>query len=104
MNVDPPIQNIDRIDIIGKRNDGALDLVIVVSGPLEDSQLHRDLVESKITSYLQEIASPEFQEQFGAVHSTSPSILVVTDFYVDPAILQLVASFQSRANQVGASV
>jgi hypothetical protein len=34
---EPPIQNLDSFDIVGKRGDGGIDLVIVCSGPVDDS-------------------------------------------------------------------
>jgi hypothetical protein len=34
---EPPIQNLDAFDIVGERLDGGVDLVVVCSGPLDDS-------------------------------------------------------------------
>jgi hypothetical protein len=37
MDFEPPIQNLDAIDVLGKRVDGGVDLAITCSGPLDDS-------------------------------------------------------------------
>ena len=62
-----PIQNLDRIDMLGRREDGGVDLVIVVSGPLENTANHLERIEVKVRNYIREIGSPQFLESFRRV-------------------------------------
>jgi hypothetical protein len=63
---EPPIQNLDAFDIVGERLDGGVDLVVVCSGPLDDSADTLGRLRQKISNYLREVASQSFQAQFGA--------------------------------------
>lgn len=65
MAAEPPIQNLDSVDIVGKRCDGGVDLTIVVSSDLDDTQEHRDLLGGKLNTYLAVIADEDFQAEFG---------------------------------------
>ena len=60
-----PIQNLDSIDIIGNRKDGGIDLCIVVSGVLENSDHHENLLRQKVQSYVNAIFSDQWKEEYG---------------------------------------
>jgi hypothetical protein len=60
----PPIQNADSIDMIGKRNDGGLDLVIVASQPIDENPQTLQIIRDKVRNYLAEISHPDFQKEF----------------------------------------
>ena len=63
-----PIGPSDAFDIVGIRNDGGIDAVIVCSGPLDNSSTTlRDLA-LKVRNYLREIASEDFISQCGPGH------------------------------------
>lgn len=61
---EPPIQNLDALDVIAKRKDGGLDLFIVVSSRLLDTEEHRSLLYNKLNTYLSTIELEEFQAEF----------------------------------------
>jgi len=63
--MEDPIQNVETIDIVGERKDGGLDLCIVVSSKLEDSEHHANLVRQKIQNYVNAIYSNEWQKEYG---------------------------------------
>ncbi|RDV23869.1 hypothetical protein DXV75_16980 [Alteromonas aestuariivivens] len=63
--MDDPIQNLDKIDIIGERKDGGVDLVIVVSSALTDSEYHEQLLKTKIQGYTDTIFSDEWISKYG---------------------------------------
>lgn len=96
-----PIQNLDHIDILGRRKDGGIDLVIVVSGPLENTTDHLECVRAKIQTYIHEISSPEFSEQFPN-NSTSRQILLATEHPIDQAVLTLIDSLRRPAAEANA--
>ena len=60
-----PIQNLDGIDVLGKRKDGGVDLVIIISSELEDTDNHRSLFMQKLQNYVNEMRSVEFISEFG---------------------------------------
>jgi hypothetical protein len=94
--IELPIQNPGQIDILGRRTDGGVDLVIVVSGPLENTADHLEQVEAKVQNYICEITSPNFLEQFPR-NDALRQILLVTEYAVDQAILASIDSLRRPA-------
>jgi hypothetical protein len=54
----------NSIDIIGKRVDGGIDLVIIVPDVLEDSEELQSQLLDKIENYLNYIKGAEFKKRF----------------------------------------
>ena len=104
MSADDPIQNIELFDIVGKRNDGAIDLIVVVSAPLLDEERHRRLLKAKIESYASAIGAPKFREEFGLDESSLIRILVISDYPVQEPIREYVGSLAPIAESVGATL
>ena len=67
--MDDPIQNLDKIDIVGERKDRGVDLVIVVSSALTDSDYHEQLLKTKIQGYTDTIFSDEWISKYGQGNS-----------------------------------
>ena len=63
--MDDPIQNLDKIDIFAERKDGGVDLVIVVSHALTDSEYHLQLLKTKIQGYTDTLFSDEWIAKYG---------------------------------------
>jgi hypothetical protein len=104
MSSDQPIQNLDQIDIVGKRNDGGVDLIVVVSAPLLDSQAHKDLLREKVKMYAREIQAPQFRLDLRLMESSPIQILVVSDQYVDGPMRDFVLSLAPIAEEAGATL
>jgi len=100
--MDQPIQNIDQIDIVGKRNDGGLDLVVVVSAPLLDS--HKNILQEKVETYVKAISAPKFLEDLEMGEPCQIQILIVSDHPVDRSILEFLKSLDPIAERVGATL
>ena len=65
---EPPIQNLGSIDVLGARKDGGVDLIVVVSGPIDASADTLENLDRKIRAYIAEVGSRAFQERYpGAV-------------------------------------
>jgi hypothetical protein len=73
----PPIQNIENIDVVGRRKDGGVDLMIVTSSHLDESKETQKLLLDKIESYLEQLNTPEFQEEFD--HPSPEQVRIVID-------------------------
>lgn len=81
-----PIQNLESIDIVGERiEDGGVDLVIVVSGVLTDSEHHQGLLLEKTEHYLRQVNSAGFRADHG---DPSPErVRIIIDCAREPAPL-----------------
>jgi len=90
MTSEPPIQNLDNIDIVAPRVDGVVELYIIASGSLDASPQTQRLLLDKVQSYLDQIASPEFQAEFKSPGADQIQIIITCDHDVDPVIRLLV--------------
>lgn len=68
-----PIQNLDFIDIVGNRKDGGIDLCIVISGFLDNSEEHQGLLKQKIQNYVNTIFSDQWQQE----HTDKPITILL---------------------------
>src|SRR4249919_728784 len=101
MSAHDPIQNVDRFDIVGKRNDGGVDLIVVVSAPLLDGERHKHLLQSKVEA-TRAIGAPQFRLEIGVEESSLIRILVISDHAVHASIRDYVGSLAPIAESVGA--
>ena len=65
-----------NVDIVGKRRDGGVDLVVVVSGFLGSSESEQAILRSKLQSYLDAVYSEEFQLEFGTPSLERTRVLI----------------------------
>jgi hypothetical protein len=95
---EPPIQNTDSVDVLGKRKDGGADLVISISGPLDASDETLKLLEEKIRAYLGAVVTEGFRQQY--IISKS-SIIVSCAFPVSEAAHRQIAELRQVAAEQG---
>lgn len=86
----PPIQDIEIVDIVGKRNDGGVDLFIVTSSRLDASPETQQLLLDKIQSYLEQLNTDGFQTEFNDPTPENTRIVLLCDERPDTAIEELV--------------
>jgi len=91
-----PIEQIDKFDIVGIRQDGAIDTVIVCAGPLDCSESTLQLLQLKIRNYLREITSNDFIQQCG---SGPVRIFVSCDHSISAEAEQLIDQLALEAAQ-----
>jgi hypothetical protein len=104
MSFEPPIQNLNKLDIVGERNDGGVDLVIVVSGPLDGSAATLSMLERKIRNYIAELSGSEFKQKYGQPKGNSNSIYVVSEYPVDALALGAIERLKPIAKKAGANL
>jgi len=104
MSYAPPIQNLESLDIVGDRSDGGVDLVIVVSGPLDGSPATLSLLERKIRNYIAELASNEFRKKYRPPKNCGNSIFIFSEYPIDPLALAAIERFKPVARRVGANI
>ena len=78
-----PIQNLDSLDIVGKRRDGGVDLVIVVSQLLDGSDETMSLIRHKVRTYLDVTRNKEFQRDVGNPPRETITIVIKCPFTID---------------------
>lgn len=96
-----PIRDVTKLDLLGRRHDGGLDLGIVADGPLDGSAETRQLVEQKVRNYLKEVVSDEFRNEFEPDELQNVTIRLETDFAIDPEVMDLLALLRREAAQLG---
>jgi hypothetical protein len=86
----PPIQDLDNVDIAAKRNAGGVDLFIVASGPLDASPQTRRLLLAKVRSYLEQLNTDAFRADFDHPPPEKVRMVVSCEDAVDRAIVELI--------------
>jgi hypothetical protein len=94
---EPPIQNLENIDVLGKMANGGVDMVIVASAPLDGSADTLAKLDRKIRNYLAETESPEFRAEFASAFPGKVRIVVVCEHSVDVAARGLIAALRVDA-------
>lgn len=84
------IENINSIDIFGKRVDGGADLVIVSVGGLDTSERTQTMLLDKIENYLGYVASEEFKRENPDAGPDNTWIILRLDEEPDALILELL--------------
>ena len=96
-----PIRDVTKLDLLGRRQDGGLDLGIVAAGPLDGSAQTLGLVEQKVRNYLREAISDEFRGEFEPEELRNITIRLESDFEIDPKVMALLGSLRREAMQLG---
>ena len=100
----PPIQDLESVDLIGKRKDGGVDLTIVASQPLDGSADTLAAIRQKIAYYLDVIDLAEFQVEMGYPPRDRTSVILACDFPIHPSAAAVVAECQAAASLRGVRV
>lgn len=100
----PPIQDVQSVDISAKRKDGGVDLVIVVSQPLDGSPETIAAIRQKIAYYLDVIDVPEFQDEMGHPPRDRTAVVLACDHLIHPWAAAVIAECQLAAASRGVRV
>ena len=99
-----PLQDDGRIDIVGKRRDGGVDLLVAVSGFLDGSIGTQALLKRKLQSYLDAILSQEYRSEFGDPAPERLSIIISCARGASPEIYDLVQRLAPFFKEQGATL
>lgn len=80
----------NRIDIVALREDGGVELIIKVHGPLDDSPRTQNLLEAKIKNYLEQRNSIAFRTEFRHVSADQTWIVLEAEGRLPRAIHALL--------------
>jgi len=95
----PPIQDLESVDIVAKRKDGGVDLVIVASQPLDDSADTLESIRDKVAYYLDVIDVPEFQDEVGNPPRSKTTILLCCDHPIHPGAEAVIERCRAAARK-----
>ena len=70
------IYDIDKLDVVGKRKDGGVELYIISSERLDDSPETQTALLDKIENYLSYINSSAFKDDFGEIDQEKIQIIL----------------------------
>ena len=93
----PPIQELDNVDITGKRRDGGVDLVIVASRPIDASPETLESIRHKVRTYLAVIGSEEFQAETGYPPREKTAIILVCEHPIHPRAQAVIEGCRTSA-------
>jgi len=97
----PPIQNLDSIDVTGKRRDGGVDLVIVATQPLDDAPDTLNSIRHKVAYYLDVIDLPEFQADFDYPPRDRTTIIIDCDHPIHSQARAVIEECRAAATAAG---
>jgi hypothetical protein len=104
MTEESPIQNLDAIDVVGARDDGGVDLVIVAAAPIDGSSDTLSRLDRKLRGYLAEARSECLRRRFPEAPPGSVRVLVVCEHAVDGAAQRLIHAYGEEAASGGIAV
>jgi drug/metabolite transporter superfamily protein YnfA len=102
--LEPPIQNLDALDIVGERKDGGVDLIVSCSGPLDSSTATLSLIERKVRAYLVTSAQENFARIYPAAAFGAVRIFISCEHYVSGAARELIDTLGVTAAKQGVSL
>jgi hypothetical protein len=99
-----PIQNLDSFDIVGERNDGGVDLVVVCSGPLDDSAKTQALLRDKLQNYLNTAVHPNFANVYPAAKKGPVRIVVACQHEISTASQKTLGELTEKGSAMGINI
>jgi hypothetical protein len=96
-----PIQALQSIDIMGKRRDGGVDLIITASQPLDDTAEVLESIRRKVGTYLAVIDLDEFQTEMGHPPRDKTTIIISCEHPIHPTAQAVIAECQITAARRG---
>jgi hypothetical protein len=98
---DPPIRNLDALDVVGSRLDGGVDLVISCIGPLDASVETLRLIERKVNAYLVAVAHENFPQIYPAAQRGPVRIFVSCEYAVSSEARGMIGVLATKASRSG---
>ena len=99
-----PSECLDNIDMITKQKDGSVELIIISSGYLDESDYTLNRIEDKINNYLYYINSGEFKEDFGIPTIVRTRIILSCTEVPNVEVEKYIKSIREIVNEHNASI
>src|SRR4051812_36864401 len=101
---EPPIQNLDSVDLTGQRKNGGVDLLIISSSHLDGSLSTQQLVKDKLETYIAALAHPEFRQEFGVPNPRRTAIILACVDEPAAEVVDLLGKLRPFVERQGASL
>jgi hypothetical protein len=85
-----PIPRVDVCDIEAERNDGGVDLVLVIASPMRDDEKSQQRLVKKVEYYLGYLASQTFVDRYGQSVSRKNRIIIRHHPECSPGAIELM--------------
>lgn len=99
-----PLSDPDNLDVVGERNDGGVDLLVVTTGPLDASDETCQRLTEKLSTYLHAAVHPNFKDVYPAARNGRVRIFVSGSHSISERAQALVQSFVPEALARGVEV
>jgi hypothetical protein len=97
----PPIQDMESVDLAGKRQDGGVDHCIVATQPLDDAPDTLNSIRSKVACYLDVIDAPEFRANLDYPSRNQTTIVIACDHPIHSKAQAVIEECRAAADDVG---
>jgi hypothetical protein len=99
-----PLSELDNLDVIGERNDGGVDMLVVTTGPLDASDETCQKLQAKLSTYLYAAVHPNFANVYPAASAGRVRIFVSDSHAVSDRARQVVESMSREALTRGVEI
>jgi hypothetical protein len=99
-----PLSELDNLDVIGERNDGVVDMLVVTTGPLDSSDETCLKLEAKLSTYLHAALHPNFPNVYPAAGTGRVRIFVSESHAISDRARQVVESMSKEALARGVEI
>lgn len=97
------IYDVNKLDLMGKKKDGSVELYIISTGTLDDSEDTQKKLMDKIENYLGYIHSKEFSYEFKNVSSDNIWIILKVQEKLPQLLVELNKKIVPWVNECGAN-
>jgi len=100
----PPIQNVESVDVIGKKPDGGVEMYICASQPIDDSPETLETIRQKVAYYLDVFDVSDFLSEMEYPPRELSRIIIVCDFPIHPTAERVIQECDKVNSKRGLSV
>ena len=89
------VYDVNRVDLMAKRNDGGVDMFIISSGEIDDSPSTQKILLDKVENYLRYLNSNEFVVEFPEIRKDKVRIVFELEKKAPELLLELCKQIES---------
>jgi hypothetical protein len=97
--ISSPLSEVDNLDVIGERNDGGVDMLVVTTGPLDASDETCERLQQKLDAYLYAAVHSNFANVYPTVRNGRVRIFVSDSYDISQRSRRLIETFSHEAHK-----
>ena len=102
--ISSPLSELDNLDVIGERNDGGVDMLVVTTGPLDASDETCEKLQAKLSCYLYAATHANFASNYPAASTGRVRIFVSNSHPISDRARLVVESMSKEALARGVEI